>query len=56
LGSRFEIKVAVVRLLQRTALEPVNRHIAATGVAANAPAGGVPVRVTEVRSGTARGR
>jgi cytochrome P450 len=51
--ARFEIKVAVVRLVQRTALEPLNRHIAATGVAANAPAGGVPVRVTEVRSGSA---
>jgi cytochrome P450 len=51
--AKFEIKVAVVRLVQRTALEPLNRHIAATGVAANAPAGGVPVRVNEVRSGGA---
>ena len=48
--AKFEIKIAVVRLVQRTALEPLNRHIAATGVAANTPAGGVPVRVTEVRS------
>jgi cytochrome P450 len=47
--ARFEIKIAVVRLVQRTALEPLTRHIAATGVAANTPAGGVPVRVTEVR-------
>jgi cytochrome P450 len=51
--AKFEIKVAVVRLVQRTALEPLTRHISATGVAANAPAGGVPVRVTEVRSGSA---
>jgi cytochrome P450 len=51
--AKFEIKVAVVRLVQRTALEPLTRHIPATGVAANAPAGGVPVRVTEVRSGSA---
>jgi hypothetical protein len=39
-----------VRLVQRTTLEPLNQHIGATGVAANAPAGGVPVRVSEVRS------
>jgi len=52
--AKFEIKVAVVRLVQRTALEPLNRHITATGVAANAPAGGVPVRVTEVRPTGAR--
>jgi cytochrome P450 len=51
--AKFEIKVAIVRLVQRTALEPLNRHITATGVAANAPAGGVPVRVTEVRSTSA---
>ncbi len=51
--AKFEIKVAIVRLVQRTALEPLNRHIAATGVAANAPAAGVPVQVTEVRSGNA---
>jgi cytochrome P450 len=51
--AKFEIKVAVVRLVQRTALEPLNRHMAATGVAANAPAGGVPVRVADVRSGHA---
>jgi hypothetical protein len=31
-------------------LKPLNRHIAATGVAANAPAGGVPVWATDVRS------
>lgn len=54
--AKFEIKIAVVRLIQRTALEPLNRHITATGVAANAPAGGVPVRVTQVRSGYARRR
>jgi hypothetical protein len=51
--AKFEIKIAVVRLVQRTALEPLTRHIAATGVAANTPAGGVPVRVTEVRSRSA---
>jgi cytochrome P450 len=51
--AKFEIKVAVVRLVQRTALEPLTRNIAEAGVAANAPAGGVHVRVTEVRSGTA---
>jgi cytochrome P450 len=48
--AKFEIKVAIVRLVQRTTLEPLNQHIGATGVAANAPAGGVPVRVSEVRS------
>jgi cytochrome P450 len=47
--AKFEIKVTIVRLVQRTTLEPQNQHIAATGVAANAPAGGVPVRVIEVR-------
>jgi hypothetical protein len=51
--AKFEIKIAVVRVVQRTALEPLTRHIAATGVAANTPAGGVPVRVTEVRSRSA---
>ena len=45
-----EIRAAIVCLAQRTDLEPLNRHIAATGVAANAPAGGVPVWATDVRS------
>jgi hypothetical protein len=44
-----EIRVAIVCLAQRTDLEPLNRHIAATGVAANAPAGGVPVQATDSR-------
>jgi len=45
-----EIRAAIVCLAQRTDLEPLNRHIAATGVAANAPAGDVPVWATDVRS------
>jgi hypothetical protein len=45
-----EIRAAIVCLAQRRDLEPLNRHIAATGVAANAPAGGVPVWATDVRS------